>query len=85
MENINEIRMIYKYVRYSEIRILGDKFIENNKNKCRLIINGKEKECKAIISREDIDYENMFEIKIIGLSNVHDMSYMFSDCQIEKD
>ena len=48
MENINEIRMIYTNVRYSEIRILGDKFIENNKNKCRLIINGKKRSAKLL-------------------------------------
>ena len=43
-ENIDEIIIQYKIddIEYSKIRIFGGKFVENNKNKCKIIINGKE-------------------------------------------
>ena len=45
-EDISEIKIIYNINKYFEknIRIFGWKFVENNKNKCKMIINNKKYE-----------------------------------------
>ena len=81
MDDGNEIRMIYEINENSEeIRIFGDKFVENNKNICKLLINGKIEKLKTFISREDINHKNIFEIKLRGINNVTNMNHMFSHC-----
>ena len=42
-EKIDEITLIYKILDERNIQLFGKKFIENNKDKCKMIINGKEK------------------------------------------
>ena len=39
-ENINEITIIYKY--NNNVRIFGDKFVKENKDKCVIVYDGKE-------------------------------------------
>ena len=57
MDDGNEIRIIYEINENSEeIRIFGDKFVENNKNICKLLINGKIEKLKTFINREEINY-----------------------------
>ena len=86
MDNINEIRIIYEFNEYSQkIRIFGDKFVENNKNICKLLINGKIEKLKTYINREEINHKNIFEIKLRGLNNVTYMSHIFSDCSSLKE
>ena len=49
---INELTIIYSIKKEKNylIRIFGDKFVENNKNKCKIFINGNEQEiCNYII------------------------------------
>ena len=50
---MDEIRIIYEFNENSQkIRILGDKFVANNKNICKLLINGKIEKLKTFIKRE---------------------------------
>ena len=56
-------------------------FVEKNKNNYKLIINGKEHELKEkysfgiFSSKKDI-----LEIKLKGITNITNMSYMFCGC-----
>jgi len=85
-ESISEIRIIYNiniYDEYEEdqenIRIFGDIFVENNKNKCKIIIDNKELEIAEKYNIEKYN-NNKLEIELKGINNVTNMSYMFSRC-----
>ena len=78
-ENIkNKNGMIIKYKSYKEgnIRIFGEKFVENNKNKCYLLIDNKLdklQEFYKVTSKQK-------SIILIENESITDMSYIFSDC-----
>ena len=82
--NIQEISIIYTFTKNNnkKLRIFGDKFVENNKKKCRLIINGEQKKMQAFISCKEIDYKNRFKIRInnINDNNIRSFSRMFDKC-----
>ena len=64
-------------------KIFGSKFVENNKNICKIIINGNEFELSEYININNVNKikNNIFEIKLKGIKNVTNMSYMFSNCK----
>ena len=81
-ENINdEITILYnikkRQRKKGKIRIFGKNFVKNNKNKCKIIIDGKEYE---LIEEINIKNEETIEIKLIDISKIIDMSYMFDGC-----
>ena len=80
MENdINQIKMIYKFIENDnckKIRIFGDEFIKNNKNNCKLFINGKSEDLKSFINKVDINHKNIIEIKLIELNKIKNMSVL---------
>ena len=79
-KNISEINIIYNIKRDAKyIKIFGSKFVKNNKKICKMIINNKEYEIreKYYINNNNDDKLN---IKLKGINNVTDMSYMFSRC-----
>ena len=48
IKNINIIKAIYKYNKKNDIiKILGEKFVNNNKQKCKIIINNKQYNIKS--------------------------------------
>ena len=77
----NEINILYnvnyKDIENGKIRIFGKKFVTNNKNKCKIIIEGIEYE---LIEELKIENEKIIQIKLIEISNITDMSYMFYGC-----
>jgi len=78
--NINEINIIYK-VFDNKTQLFGHDFVDKNKNNCKIIINGKEDELKehktfSLFSKKI----NKLEIKLKGIMNITDMSYMFDGC-----
>ena len=79
----NEIIIQYKIddIKDSkEIRIFGDKFVENNKDKCKIIINGNEFDLTSHLDiNENQLNNNIFEIKLKGIRNITNMSYMFNE------
>ena len=83
MENIKE-GIIYKSnrIQNEKLRIFGNKFVENNRGKCKIIYNNKEYELTEYINDIDERYYDNDEIKIKlkGISNVTNMSYMFYEC-----
>ena len=81
MEIRNEIDIIYDIKecdkRKGKIKIFGNNFVKNNKNKCKIIIDDKENE---LIEEYKIKDNNKLEIKLIGINNINDMSNMFYGC-----
>ena len=71
-DNIDEITIQYKIdkIDYSkEIKIFGEKFVENNKINCKMIIKGNEFEiCTNLnININQLD-NDIFEIKLKGIT-----------------
>ncbi len=79
--NIDEINIIYNTKDSKEIRLFGVYFVKRYKKYCKLIIEDKEQELKdkysfGLFSNK----KEKLEIKLKGITNVTNMSYMFSDC-----
>ena len=80
-EKINEITIIYNINNQKKIKIFGSKFVKNNKNKCKIIYNNITKEITEYININDNEIKQQtISIKLIDISNVTDMSYMFYYC-----
>ena len=80
--NIDEINITYK-VNEKEIRLFGDGFVERNKNNCKMIINGKEKQLKAFKKfKWSIKNIDKFEVKLKGIMNITDLTDMFNGCRL---
>ena len=80
--NIDEIGIIYDVKNLKEVRLFSKDFVEKNKDHCKLIIEGIEEDLKEIHSFGYFFGTNKetFEIKLKGISNITDLSYMFYDC-----
>ena len=61
-------------------RIFGDKFVENNKSKCIMIINDKKYKLSTHINKEIIKDE-IIDIKLKEVKAITDMSCMFFECK----
>ena len=64
----------------SKNKLFGERFVENNKNKCKIIINGKEKELCTFYNFDNMDENQIFTIKLKGINNIDDISFMFCGC-----
>jgi len=62
----------------SDIRIFGEKFVENNANNFILFIDGKEEKLKEKVKVEDPN--KTLEIKLIKINEPTDLSEMFYEC-----
>ena len=81
LSNPNEMIIKYAITKSSKIRIFGDKFVKNNKNNCRIIVENTKKELCTYINTKDLKSQNDFLlIKLIEENQVIDMSSMFFDC-----
>jgi DNA polymerase III epsilon subunit-like protein len=78
--NIDEIRIIYK-VNNGEIKLFGNDFVKNNKNNCKLIIDGKEQELKEFYKFSLFgEKKSILEIKLKNITKITNMSNIFSKC-----
>ena len=77
----DEINILYNIKKEDiikrKIRILGQNFVKNNKNKCKMIINKKESE---LMEEFNINNEKIIEIKLIKIAIITDMNSMFHGC-----
>ena len=81
-KDISEINIIYNIKQKNKIRILGPKFVENNKNICKMIIDNKEYEITEEYYIENSkNNNNKLKIILKGIDNVTDMSYIFYGCE----
>jgi len=73
-------KMLYKIKNTNiNLRILGDIFVRNNKNKGKLIINNKKKKIIDLININFIK-TNEFKIKLLLCKHINNKSYFFKDC-----
>ena len=73
--------MLYEKEENSEdLRILGEYFCRNNKNKGKIIINNKKYYLKEFIEIKNMK-EKRIKIKMVINKNLYDKSYMFKDCE----
>ena len=63
------------------IVVFGNKFVKNNLNKCKIILNGHLQKLKRIINNKNINNNSVIKIKLISLKNIYDLSEMFYDCE----
>ena len=63
---------------YSEdiLRIFGKIFVNNNKNKCKIIYENKKYKLKEYLEEIDCKYKNknIINLKLYGINNISDMS-----------
>ena len=59
-------------------RIFDERFVENNKEKCKLIYNGEEKELKEYY--QEFDNKDLIKFKLKFNNNTINMSCMFDGC-----
>ena len=84
----NEIIVQYLPENIKKIRLFGTKFVVNNRNKCKIILNNQIQELNDIIIinndlRKYINSKNgilEIKLKINNNHNLIDMSNMFKDC-----
>ena len=77
-EDLSYINIIYDVNQQNnnEINIFGSKFVENNKNICKMIIDNMEYEIREKYNIENYNNNKLY-IKLEGIDNVTDMSCMF--------
>ena len=82
---ISESEIIIKYSIFydnqNDYRLFGDNFVENNKNNCKILIDNKEYELCCFIDKniiKNIKENNEIEVKLIEITKIVDMNYMFS-------
>ena len=86
INNTNEMIIIYKINgkdnqdedKY-EIKLFGEKFIENNKNNCKIIIDNKEQDLIEYLKINK--NEKILKIKLKEIKTITNMSYMFYGCK----
>ena len=62
-----------------EIKLFGEKFIENNKNNCKIIIENKEQDLIEYLKINK--NEKILKIKLKEIKTITNMSYMFAGCK----
>ena len=72
-EDISEINIIYDIKEENKIRIFGSRFVENNWNICKIIIDNKEYEITEYLNIENYKNNNN-KLKIIFKRNYHKIS-----------
>ena len=79
---INKLKIKYKINRdENEIKLFGSQFVNNNMKNCKILIDNKEYNLMECFNIENISKQrNELEITLLGIKNITDMSYMFSEC-----
>ena len=74
LEELEENSSLYK--------ILGEKFVNNNKDKCKMIIKNKEYELSSLLSEElKKNTKDLFEIKLKGINEGINFENIFAGCK----
>ena len=81
MSYINEIILKYKINNNDKIRIFGDFFVLNNKDKLEMVINEKTYDLDSFFILKDKNIKSdILEIKLKQIKNLRNLSFMFSEC-----
>jgi len=79
----DEILLKYKInTNTNKIRILGNKFVENNKEILKISISEKKQELREFfeIKNFELNENNILEIKLTGVNKISNASWMFCGC-----
>ena len=81
-KSLNSMTIKYKIdndnILYNKLRLFGDEFVKNNKDKCFIIVDGKMQQLTShIIINEKMRYEVFIEIKLQEIQTITNMSQMF--------
>ena len=77
----NEITIKYNINKSkTKIKIFGVNFVEKNKSFCKIVYKGKEYPLTKDFIIDQNENNNFLEIKLIGIENITDISYIFSNC-----
>ena len=76
-KEIYEIK-IKNEINVDKVRICGEMFVENNRNKGSLILKNKKFPLNSLINIQDIKKN---KIKMILNKNIYNKSYMFENCE----
>ena len=77
------IEINYKINKNSNfIKIFGVDFVENNKEKCKILYKNKEYDLQSVFNIQNIEEKdnNILNIKLKGINNITDLSCMFYKC-----
>ena len=77
---MNETKMVYKTGNADRIKIVSKDFVKNNKDNCKIIINGEERELSEFIDISNMKNCGEIEVKLKETKTITNMSYMFLDC-----
>jgi len=66
-----------------KLKIFGKTFVENNKDKCKIIYKEKEYELEEYFNNIDdnYNYKDLLIIKLNGIKNITNISFMFHECK----
>ena len=62
-----------------QVQLFSESFVENNKDKCKIIYENKEFDLTSI-SDFDSNFLGKFVIKLKGVNNITNLSCMFKEC-----
>ena len=77
-KDISIINIIYD-INKENIKIFGKKFVKNNRNICKMIIENKEYEISEEYNIKNYN-KNKLEIKLKGINNANNVSDMLYGC-----
>ena len=77
--NKKEIIVRYKNEK-GIIRILGEDFVKRNKENCKIIYNGEEKELESYILNDGSNEKADIEVKIKIYKDINNLKRMFFNC-----
>ena len=81
----NVIKETVEKLKENEIRLFSSEFVEKNKDKCKIIYEGKEYELIDIFNHENINNDTkIIQFKLKGINNIVDMSNIFCQCRALK-
>ena len=68
----------------NSIRILGEEFSKNNRNKAKIIIRNRKRRLKHILLTNELEGidEGELKVKMVLSRNIYNKSYMFKDCDL---
>ena len=77
---LNEMKIIYKTGNSDRIKIVSQDFVKNNKDNCKIIINGHEQELSEFLDISNMKNCEQIEVKLKETKTITNMSHMFLDC-----
>ena len=81
-EKVEEIKIEHLIAHKNKIRIFGNNFVNNNKDKYRIIYKNKEYKLKEYFEEIDKNYNsnNLIKLRLKIINHIINLNYIFEDC-----